>query len=158
MAEIRYTTEFAAPPAAVWPYLEEPDKIKQWMSGVLEDRPTSEGPLGVGSTFEMKIKEGARIGTYQGEITAYEPPRHMALSMSGGYGKKPMTMHVDYRLADLGGGRTRLDYRCEAEMPKGFLFKLMGPLFLLFGRSVVKKFMRNLRPLVEAPDQRTAGS
>lgn len=151
MTEFSYTTEFAATPETIWPFLEEPDKIKQWMVGVVDDRPTSEGPTRVGSTFEMDIKEGRKVATYQGEVTKYERHHLMGIRMTGGCGKQPMTMFADYRLTPVGGGRTRVDYVCRCEAPPGLLMKLMMPLFKIMGRAMVKKFMRNLRALVEGP-------
>lgn len=153
MTEFRYSTEFRATRETLWAYLEDPDKIRQWMIGVVEDRPTSEGPTRVGSTFEMDIREGRKVVTYQGEVTKHEPPRLMGVKLVGGCGKKPMTMHADYELTDLGAGRTRLDYACRAELPQGVLWKLMAPLFRLMGRGMIKKFMRNLRGLVERPGE-----
>lgn len=153
MSTIRHTTEFAAAPPLVWSYLEDPERLKLWMVGVTDIRPVSEGPVGVGATFEMDIKEGGRITTYQETITTWEPPKKMGVRLVGGCGKTPMTMHADYELVPLdGGARTQLHYLCRAEMPKGFLFKLFGPLVKLMGKFMIKKFMRNLRRLVEAPD------
>lgn len=157
MSTLTYSQEFAAPPSTIWPWLVEPERIRQWMDGVVDDRPTSEGPLGVGSTFEMDIKEGRRISTYQGEIKAYEPPRRLGLRMAGGCGRTPMTMDVEYRLQDLGNGRTRIDYECALVSPRGFFMRLMAPLFRLLGRAMVKKFFRNLARLLEQPAAQTAG-
>ena len=130
--------------------------LLQLFTKPVEDRPTSEGPTRVGSTFEMDMKEGRKIVTYKREVTKYEPPRLMGVKLVGGCGKKPMAMGVDYDLTDLGGGRTRLDYSCRCEVPRSFVFKLMAPLFKLMGRSMIKKFMRNLRGLVEQPGQQAA--
>ena len=126
------------------------------MEGVVDDRPLTEGPPGVGTKFEMDIKEGRQVVTYQGEITKYDRHRLMGITMVGGCGKEPMTMHVDYLLTDLGAGRTQLDYTCTAEPPKKLLYRLMMPLFKLFGRMFIKKFMNNLRRLVEPQASATA--
>lgn len=158
MSSFTYSVEFAASPATIWPYLEDPDKIRQWMTGVIEDRPTSEGPPRLGSTFEFDMREGGKLVTYEGEITKYEKHRLMGVRMVGGCGKKPMTMHADYRLIPLSADRTRLDYAFRCEPLPGLVFKLMSPFFKLMGKSMIKKFMRNLRGLVEAPAQATAGA
>ena len=150
MPEIRYTAEFQASRDAIWPWLEEPEKIQLWMQGVVDDRPTSAPPTRVGSTFEMDIKEGRKITTYAGVITAFDKPAHMGVRLTGGCGKQPMTMDVDYLIRDLGGGRSRIDYRCQMLTPNKLLFKLMTPLMKLFGRMMIRKFMRNLRAHVEA--------
>ena len=140
--------EIAAPAESVWPWLTEEARIKQWMIGVQEDKPTSEGPPGVGSTFRMKIKEGGRVSEYDGEITAWSPPTHLGIRMSGGAFREGDEMFVDYRLEPLAAGRTRLDYSCTMEM-RGTFMKLMGGFFSLFARMQLKGFMKNLKRLVE---------
>src|SRR5262245_29571123 len=74
-----YTGEFGCTPQRLWRFLEEPELQKQWMKGLLDNQQTSEGPPGVGSTFRMKIKEGSRVADYDGKITAYDPPRQLAV-------------------------------------------------------------------------------
>lgn len=151
MSSIQYTAYFTSPPEAVFPYLEDSDKIKQWMTGVERDEATSDGPTRVGSTFEMDIKEGRKLTTYQGEVTKYEPNRLMGVKLVGGCGKTPMTMFADYELTRTESGGTKLDYECRCELPSGFLFKLLGPLFKFMGKAMIKKFMRNLKRLVDTP-------
>ena len=110
-----------------------------------------------GSTFEIDIKEGRKVVTYQGEVTKYDQNKLMGVKMVGGCGKTPMTMYADYHLTDLGDGRTRMDYTCRAEV-QSFWFKLLMPLFKLFGKGMIKKFMRNLRGLVEGPTPQPTAS
>lgn len=150
MPSIAYERTFLCSPDKLWPYLEDPDKIVQWMKGVVEDRPTSPGPTGVGSTFLMRIKEGRKVNDYHGRITAYEKQKHMAIVMWGGCLPQGAEIAVDYKLHDV-GGRTRVDYVCGFE-PKGFFMRLMSPLFLVMGKMQVKSFFKKLAELVEAPE------
>jgi uncharacterized protein YndB with AHSA1/START domain len=148
---MEYHAEFACTPEKLWPFLEEPEKQKLWMKGLLENRLTSDGPARPGSTFAMKIKEGGSVSDYAGEITALERPRHLGIRFWGGCFPNNTVMRVDYRLADL-RGRTRLDYVAEMEGGQmGFFMRLMMPLFKLFGRLQLRSFMRTLKKLAEAP-------
>ena len=147
--KVEYTTEINCPPAKLWPWLEEPEKQKQWMKGLLENVPTSEGPTRVGSTFKMKIKEGGRVSEYDGEITGYEKNRHLAVKMWGP-AMKGMVVFVDYKLHDV-SGRTRLDYVSTVDTSKASPFlKFLMPLFKLFGKMQLKGFMKTLKKLAES--------
>lgn len=65
---VEHRTEIACSPEQLWPYLEEPDKQKLWMKGVLSNESTSPGPTQVGSTSVMKIKEGGKVAAYNIEV------------------------------------------------------------------------------------------
>jgi carbon monoxide dehydrogenase subunit G len=142
--------EVACAPAHLWKFIYEPERQKLWMKGMLENRPTSEGPTRVGSTFHMRIKEGTKSADYDGEVTAYDPPKHLGIRFWGGTFPKGMKMRADYRLTDL-GGRTRLDYVAEVDSEKKppFLMRLLMPLFLLFGKLQLRSFMKTLKRLAE---------
>ena len=142
---------FTCTPETLWAHIEEPEKQKLWMKGLLANEPTSPGPRGVGSTFRMVIKEGRKSAEYQGEVTAYDKPRLMEVTIVGGNLPKGMKMRAEYRLTQQ-GPQTRLDYTCNAEMAKAGLFvKMMFVVFRLFGKMQLRSFMRTLRKLVEAP-------
>ena len=106
-----------------------------------------------GFLFELHIDLSPPYGlthTNLGEVTKYEPNRLMGVKLVGGC-RKGMEMHADYLLTDLGDGRTRLEYTGRAEMPPGFFYKMMAPIGKLMGKLMIKKFMRNLKALVEQP-------
>lgn len=147
--QIEHTEEFRCTPERLWPYIEEPELQKKWMKGLIENRLTSEGPSRVGSRFRMKIKEGGRVVEFDGEVTAHDRPRHLAVRFWGGSFKPGMAMHADYRLSDLGGA-TRLDYAARLESERlGFFMKMMLPAFKLFASTQLRSFMKALRHEVE---------
>ena len=147
--KVELKTDIACTPAQLWPWIEEPEKQKQWMEGLLENEPTSDAPNGVGSTFEMKIKEGSKVNSYDGRITAYEPPHHMAVVMTG-EALKGVALAADYRLEDLGGS-TRLHYTVTSDSSQaGAMMKLMEPLFAFFGKMQARRFLRTLKTRAEA--------
>ena len=81
--ETTSTTIIDCSPEHLWPWIEEPDKQKQWMKGLLENVDTSDGPTRVGSTFRMTIQEGRRVTEYDGEVTNYDPYRHLGVRFWG---------------------------------------------------------------------------
>ena len=140
--------EFNCPPAELWPYLEEPGKIRLWMKGVEENVATSDGPTRPGSTFRMSIREGRRLVIYEGEITAYNPNRLLGLRLRGGCLRPDSIMHVEYRLTDL-GERTQLDYVCEVDVRGAY--RVFAFLFGWTAKLQIRSFFRRLGRLVEPP-------
>jgi carbon monoxide dehydrogenase subunit G len=148
---IECTTAIACTPEHLWPFLAEPELQKQWMKGLEDNRPTSDGPRGVGSTFQMHIKEGGRVAVYDGEVTAHDPPRHLGVRFWGGALRPGMAMRADYHLSAV-DGQTRLDYVAAVECKRmGFFMRLLMPLFMLFGRMQLKAFLKTLKRLAEEP-------
>ena len=144
-----YSTLIDCTPEQLWPWLEEPDKQKQWMKGLLENVSTSEEPTRVGSTFRMTIQEGRRVVEYEGEVTNFDRNRRLSIKFWGEM-LRGVEMDVDYQLQDL-GGRTRLDYVSSADASgAGFFMKLMIPLYKIFGTAQLKRFMKTLKHLAEA--------
>jgi uncharacterized protein YndB with AHSA1/START domain len=135
----------------LWSFLDEPERQKLWMKGLLENVPTSEGVKGVGSTFRMKIKEGGKVGEYQGEVTAYDRPRHLAVRFWGGPFPKGAAMRADYRLSEQ-NGQTRMDYVASFECERlPFFLRLLMPLLKCFSAMQLRSFFKTLKKLVEEP-------
>jgi carbon monoxide dehydrogenase subunit G len=133
-------------PHELWPWLDDPEKCKQWMKGLLEVRSTSAGPRGKGSTAVCVIQEGGRPVEYQETFLEYEPERRLKLRIEGGR-LKTVAIEVDYKLEDLGRS-TRLDYELQCELPSAML-KLFSPLMLTFARMQMRRFFKKLKSLAE---------
>ena len=152
--ETTYTVLIDCTPEQLWPWIEEPDKQKQWMKGLLENVDMSDGPTRVGSTFRMTIQEGRRVAEYTGEITNYDPHRRLGVRLWG-EALKGIEIIADYKLQNL-GVRTRLDYVATADASRaGFFVKLMMPLFKLFSAMQLRGFMKTLKHLAEAEAAQT---
>ena len=134
-----------APPEQVWAVLADPARTPEWMTGVVEHSiPDGQEP-GPGAAFAMSIEEGRRLAHYEGRIVTHEPARHLVVEVWGGsFGD--MVMTVSYTLSPEGAG-TRLAYRANSR-PRGLL-RLFAPVFRLLGGLQVKRFLRNLRRIVE---------
>ncbi len=147
---IEYRAEFRCTPEQLWPFLDEPEKQKLWLTTLVDIVSTSRHPRAVGATFDMQAREGRRISRYEGRINAYDPPRHLGVSFWGGSFGRGVVMRVDYRLADL-GARTRLEYYAEVDtdtLPGPI--RLAIPLARVFTFFQIRYFMRNLQRLAEA--------
>jgi uncharacterized protein YndB with AHSA1/START domain len=147
---VEYRAEFRCTPRQLWPYLNEPEKLKLWLTTLVDLVPTSKRMRAVGTTFDMQVREGRRIAQYEGRIHAYSPPRHLGASFWKGTFSPGVVMKVDYRLADL-GNRTRLEYYAEinTEDLPGRL-KLAIPIARIFTFFQLRYLMRNLKRVVEA--------
>ncbi len=147
---VDYRAEFRCTPWQLWPFLDELEKQRLWLTTLIELAPTSHVARAVGSTFDMRVREGRRIVRYEGRINAYDPPRHLGVSLWGGAFSKGVVMQVDYRIADL-DGRSRLEYmaQIDTENLSGPL-KLAMPIARVFTFFQVRYFMRNLRRLAES--------
>jgi uncharacterized protein YndB with AHSA1/START domain len=141
-----YTLHINAPIAKVFSLVDEEKNLKKWLDG-LEETIFPEGyeqSKGVGTKFKQRIKEGARINEYDGEVIAYEKPSHLGIVL----GNKHFTVKVDYRFtAD--GLQTRLDYRSELTRA-GWFIRLMCKLFAGFNERLLDKQMKKLKELAEA--------
>jgi hypothetical protein len=138
-------------PEHLWPFLDEPDKQKLWMKGLLENRRIDPGPPRAGSKFKMKIKEGGKVGDYDGEVTAYDRPRHLGVRFWGGGFPAGMVMLCDYRLSAENGG-TQMEYVAQSEgWRPGLFLRLLMPLFMLFTKMQLRGFLKTLKRLAEAP-------
>jgi carbon monoxide dehydrogenase subunit G len=144
--KMEVVTEIERSPADVWPWLTEPERMKQWMKGLVSVESTDGGPTRAGSTAKVVIKEGGRLATYDEKILEWEPQRLLLVSMTGAH-CPGLEMRCGNRLEDL-GGRTRLHYQFECRTTRT-LFKVMGALFGFFAKLQAKSFMRSLKRLVE---------
>jgi carbon monoxide dehydrogenase subunit G len=154
---IEYRVEMRCTPEHLWPLIDDVEKQKLWFTTLVEVTATSALARAVGSTFDMRVREGRRISRYEGRINAYDPPRHLGVSFWGGRFAPGIVMQVDYRLADLGKS-TRVEYyaKIDTESLSGPV-KLAIPIARVFTFFQVRYFMRNLKRLAEAP-RRSAAS
>jgi hypothetical protein len=138
---IEYRMELRATAWQLWPFLDETEKQKLWLTTLVDIAGTSAHPRTVGSTFDLRVREGRRISQYEGRVNAYDPPRHLGVSFWGGHFQPGMVMQVDYRVADL-GDHCRLEYYSHLDLEK-----LTGASKLAIQ---LRYFMRNLKRVVEA--------
>ena len=152
---IQETMYFRCTRELLFSYIEEPEKQKLWMKGLLSNETTSPGRKGAGTKFRMVIQEGRKPVSYDGEVTAHDWPSRIEVRIWGGALPAGMAMRADYRLSEE-EGRTRLDYTARAEGKIGFFMRMMFGVFKVFGRMQLRRFLKTLKGLVEAPTREAA--
>ena len=138
---IERVTTIDAAPAAVWDLLIDPERVQEWMPGVVsyETDPPGQGP-GVGTTSIMKAKEGSKVVEYMTEILTWEPTDRLVVDIRGG-SLGPNPMQVTYELAPA-GSKTTLTYRGEWQAG-GLMMRLMVPLIRwMAGRNASQAMAR----------------
>jgi uncharacterized membrane protein len=142
MLKIEYSTVINRPVEEVFALLSNVENNPKWSSAFLEVQKTSEGPVGVGTTWRGVGKFlGNRIET-EIEQTEYEPNRKSTQKS-----KSPFPVNQQMTFESVDGG-TRVNVKFEAE-PGGF-FKLAEPLLAGMTKRNIEGELANLKDLMEA--------
>ena len=142
-----HTIEIGRPPAAVFPYLTEPELLKQWVGGL--------------KTFDAVDGEDARVGArshqvmvvrgkewkLDGELTALEPDRLVQARMVG----KGFAARTSYLLEPVEGG-TRLTATVESEFSM-LVGRLLGGLVSHEAQKKLRADLARLEALVEQQER-----
>jgi len=146
---IEYRMDVRCRPRQLWSFLDDSERQKLWLTTLVDIVPTSANARSVGSTFDLRVREGRRISRYEGRVNAYDPPRHLGVAFWGGAFRPGMLMRVDYRIADVPPG-CRLEYYAEIDLENlPAPVKLAIPIARVFTFFQLRYFMRNLKRLAE---------
>jgi carbon monoxide dehydrogenase subunit G len=80
MASFSHSIDVPKPPAEVFPWLLDEDKVPQWTSDLSSYEP--QGTLGTGSTIRQVISIGGSHITLNMTVERYEPPSAAVVSFS----------------------------------------------------------------------------
>jgi uncharacterized membrane protein len=118
MAYIEHKCIIKVPVEFAFDYVVNPANRTRWLDSVMEVKDISEGPIGVGTSWDEKQKVAGRIIEFVVKITEFERPRRWAMNLAipGGKGVlvnsfEPenegtlMTMTIDYTLPGAFFGR-----------------------------------------------------
>ena len=119
MARFSYSVEIPLPPAEVFPWLLEEDKVPRW-TGNLESY-SQNGPLGKGAHARQVLEISGRRIDVDLEITSYDPPNgaETVFSTNG------IEVVNAYALEATGSG-TRLTQSVDAK-PSGLTARMLVP-------------------------------
>jgi len=140
------STEIAAPPEVVFPYLTDPDLLRLWLGGFRGSRRLSGGS---GTTPEVgtrsidTIVEGGREMEMETEILRYVPPRELDVKITG----RGINAMSAYRL--VGAETTTVTHTQEIRL--GGLARLLTP---LMGGPMEKRLREDLARLKTAVEER----
>jgi uncharacterized protein YndB with AHSA1/START domain len=120
VASFSHTVTIAKPPAAVFPWLLDEDKVPRWTSR-LKSYDVQGGAIARGSKIHQVLTVGGSDLDIELEITGYDPP-HAADSR---FSTNGIDVETTYRLRDAGGG-TELTQTLEGKA-NGFKARLLLP-------------------------------
>lgn len=139
------SVEIARPPEEVFAFVADSENDARWTPQVEEVRKTSEGPVGVGTTYEAVVSLLGRRFEVTGEISEYdEPNRKLGLRTVSG----PLRIEAVRTVEAVPGGAR---FTLTAEMRTGgFFWLLPDPLFAVLLRWQGKRTLDNLKAILEA--------
>lgn len=140
---VQGSVEINRPIAEIWPWMTEGEKLKQWISWLLEVRQHS----ATRATWVMEDRNNNNQRMeIEGEITELHPPSYSKarLSATGAF-----TGTSEYRLTDLGGNRTKVEQAGEYYF-EHWLAKLMEPLITPQANRKLEADLATLKQKVES--------
>src|SRR5436190_6831101 len=136
-------------PAAIWPWLYKPDKVKQWVSWLVEVHEEGVGEPMPGRkavwVMEDRNNNNARM-QITGVVDSVEPNRKLAISISAAELFHGTNV---YTLTEQPDGSTLLESDSRYNRNNGFA-KFMMPLVIWQARKKMLGDLDHLRTLVEA--------
>ena len=109
MKRVERSARIGAPPAEVFAYIADLDRLAEWQTGVVSAELTSDGEMGVGSTALVTRELMGQSIAAPLAVTEYDPPRRMAIG-SEVSGVKAL---AELDLAPADGGATDLSFAME---------------------------------------------
>ena len=143
MPRIESRVEIDAPPATVFLWLVDPDRLSRWISGFVGSEPIGSGEVRVGSRSRDIIEaEGRRIEV-ETEIVELRLGERLAVSITSSTHDQDDSYDLDAR-----DGATDLTYRSDMRL-RG-LTRLLSPLVASQLRARAEKDLATLKRAVEA--------
>jgi len=131
------------PQQEVFDFVTNLNNDSKWQSGIESVERTSDGPIGVGSTWGYKLKFMGREIEADIELTSYDPPNQASVKSIGG----PVPFENTYTFESKDGG-TQMTLNGQAEI--GGFFKMAEG---LVGKQMEKQMDADgaaLKKLLEA--------
>ena len=143
MARIEESVEIKRPADKVFAYTTDAKSWTKWQSTFPEAGQTSQGPVGVGTTFEGKIRMMGLTMKWTAKAMEYEPNRKFGKNIT--CGSITNEQHNTYDPIE-GGTRFTIVYN----MKVGGLMKLFSPMIVSSTRKALKQALSNLKSILEA--------
>ena len=110
MTQLRESRLVAVPIKEAFNYTADFANIENWDPGVATSVKVGNGPVALGSTFDLEVVFGSKQSSMRYEITEYDPPTRVVLTGSG----QRIAAVDDIRFTSVDGG-TRIDYTADLE-------------------------------------------
>ncbi|MFN8635113.1 MAG: SRPBCC family protein [Chloroflexota bacterium] len=155
MARLQREIAIDVPPAVVFDFLAQPERLPEWTPGVISVRRTSAGPVGVGTTTETLVEAFGVRQMLLGRCTTFVAPRRIVVENETAGGIKIGSVSIGKisstsasELVPAGDG-TRLIASLEYTLAAGFLSGLAESIAGPQMRSDFEQSLQNLKRLLE---------
>ena len=101
--KLTFTIDIESSPEEVFYWIKDPERAREWMTGVSETEMLSGTPNTVGSTFREVVRDQNGETEMHGVVTGYQENESISFHLSGDYN----TVDVEFRLEKI-GERTRV--------------------------------------------------
>lgn len=129
-----------APIDRVFDFVTNAQKQKMWIDGLVDTEFTDqqEGQLLVGARFKQHLVKGHKRTNYvfQGEITAYEPSKHYAVTVWNA--DFDATIHYRFEASQ---GKTILTCKTEMQFHGSFIARFIGKMAAHHNKQDMKKLL-----------------
>jgi hypothetical protein len=143
MARIEESIDIVSPIEKVFTYTMDASSWNQWHSIILESEQTSQGPVGIGTTFRGTSRMMGRNMEWTAKATEFEPQRKFGKEITSG--SLLIRQHNTY-VPTKEGVKVTIVY----DMSFGGFLKLMSPMIVSSMRTDLKKSLGNLKRILEA--------
>jgi uncharacterized protein YndB with AHSA1/START domain len=127
----------------VFEYLSDGESFSKWATEIVESEKTSDGPVGVGTTYKHVAQMLGRKVENHYEVTEYEVNRKISMKSTSG----PVPAEFTMTVASVDGS-SEFTIRAEAEV--GGFFKLAEPLVARTMTRQQEANLANLKDMLEA--------
>jgi ligand-binding SRPBCC domain-containing protein len=131
----------------VWAFVSDVRTMDRWVTGVSGARPTSGGPLTIGSSVESQYHYAGRTHDIRYEVTALEPSSRFTLKATSG----PFPLVWSVALQRDGGGtmvRNTVDAGADSFIT-ALIFLIGWPLFRFGMKRGIKHDLSRLKAALE---------
>ena len=139
--------EIAAPPEKIWPFMSEPDKIRQWYTTLDKFEFTGEQHSGVGAPFYCEERAGGRLMKLHFKVTEWVENERVAFSMTSGDLVKKYDQKWTVAATESG---SRFTLSEDVGLPYWIIGKIIGLFARRESEKTIKEILANLKSLAEA--------
>ena len=143
MARIETSVVIKRPIEEVFAFVTDIEKFPQWTTELVEVKETSDGSVGVGTTFIGVVKLLGRRMENTHEVTEYEPPTKIGVKTTSG----PVSVKSGEIFEAAGENQTKVTVHGEAEV--GSVFHLAEPIVERMAQRQWEAGLENLKDVLE---------
>ena len=136
--------KISKPAAAVFAVVADPGRAPAWLESCVLLKVVGEGAMALGAKLQYVYRQGSRPGEMDGEVTAFEPDRRLAIRLTD----RKFEVEMDIALSEEQGD-TWVTLAITIT-PRTLGGRLMTPLIRMGNRRQVKRNLVRLKRLTAA--------